>query len=410
MGLGTDHDCDAQLLRDIAKRGGGDCYFSNDPDEIPRIFAQDTFTLARSTFIDQPTPFAVTAGYSLLGAQPNTAPPQLGGYNLCYIRPQANLAAITSDEYKAPVVASWNAGNGRVICYLGEADGKYSGDFAHWKETGDFYSTLARWVAGKHQTLPDEMLLTQEIRDGVCFVQLHLDPARKSELFSALPQVRVLHGVPGAPPTRQTIPLEWKSADLLEAAIPVIGRETVLNTVEIAGQQPVILPAVCLPYSPEFAPDEPGRGAASLAQISATTGGRELVEIPKIWSALPIKSRYVEMAPWLLVVAAILFLSEIFERRTGWLGRALHLTPVAAPRRNAAKNPQEEKEAPATPRVVTQSGIRNTQPTIQPSATPIIPATPAPAAKSAPAKPAAEVSAIDALRKARERAKNRTEK
>jgi hypothetical protein len=119
IGLGTEHDVDANLLKDIARRGSGECYFSNDPDEIPRIFAQDTFTIARSTFIDQPTPFEFTAGYSLLGTQPVSAPPSLGGYNLCYLRPQANLAAVTGDEYKAPVVATWNAGNGRVLCYLG---------------------------------------------------------------------------------------------------------------------------------------------------------------------------------------------------------------------------------------------------------------------------------------------------
>ena len=95
--------------------------------------------------------------------------------------------------------------------------------------------------------------------------------------------------------------LQWKNADLLEAAIPVAGRETVLNTVEISGQQPVTLPPVCLPYSPEFAPDQPGRGAATLAQIATTTGGKEREEIPKIWGELPVKSRYVELAPWLLV-------------------------------------------------------------------------------------------------------------
>jgi hypothetical protein len=31
------------------------CYFTDSPEEIPRLFAQDTFTVARSTFIDQAT-------------------------------------------------------------------------------------------------------------------------------------------------------------------------------------------------------------------------------------------------------------------------------------------------------------------------------------------------------------------
>src|SRR5262249_27197971 len=86
IGLGTERDQDAELLKDIARRGGGECYFSDNPDDIPRLFAQDTFTVARSTFIDQPTAFSTTAGWSLLGGPLASAPPALGGYNLTYIR------------------------------------------------------------------------------------------------------------------------------------------------------------------------------------------------------------------------------------------------------------------------------------------------------------------------------------
>jgi Mg-chelatase subunit ChlD len=411
VGLGTDHDVDANMLKDLAQRGGGECYFSDNPDEIPRIFAQDTFTIARSTFIDQPTPFQITAGYSLLGSSLNSAPPALGGYNLCYIRPQANLAAITTDEYQAPVVASWNAGNGRVLCYLGEADGKFSGDFAKWNQAGEFYATLARWVAGKHQPLPDEMLLTQEIRDGVCFVQLHLDPERKNEPFSNLPRVKILHGLPGTAPAKATVSLQWKNADLLEAAIPMAGRETVLNTVEITGQQPVTLPPACLPYSPEFAPDQPGRGAATLAQIATTTGGKEREEIPKIWGDLPVKSRYVELAPWLLVFSTILFLLEILERRTGWVSRAFG-------RKAAVKVETAEAEAseitparkPIFPWLVRKPARMTLSPATAKAKTAVPVSTTPVESKSVSEKPASAESAIDALRKARERAQRRTDK
>jgi Mg-chelatase subunit ChlD len=412
VGLGTEHDVDAQLLKDIARRGGGECYFSDNPDEIPRIFAQDTFTIARSTFIDQPTPFEITAGYSILGAPLAAAPPPLGGYNLCYLRPQANLAAVTSDEYKAPVVASWNAGNGRVLCCLGEADGKFSGDFASWNQAGEFYATLARWVEGKHQPLPDEMMLTQEIRDGVCFVQLHLDPERQAEPFSNLPRVRVLHGLPGAAPAKESLSLQWKNADLLEAAIPIAGRETVLNTVEISGQQPVTLPAACLPYSPEFAPDQPGRGASALAQIATTTGGKERVEIPKIWNELPVRSRYVELAPWLFVVGTILFLVEILERRTGWVlrlfgrqaaGAQVENEDVEAPKATPARKPVFPWLVRKPVRTTTAPAAARTQTLAPTSAAP---------AETPPTleKPASTESTFDALRKARERAHRRMDK
>jgi Mg-chelatase subunit ChlD len=410
VGLGTEHDCDANMLKDLARRGGGECYFSNDPDEIPRIFAQDTFTIARSTFVDEPTPLQITAGYSLLGSQPASAPPTLGGYNLCYIRPQANLAAVTSDEYKAPVVASWNAGNGRVLCFMGEADGKFSGDFAKWNQAGEFYATLARWVAGKREPLPDDMLLTEQIRDGVCFVQLHLDPSRKGDPFSSLPRVKILHGLPGTAPAKETVSLTWKNADLLEAAVPIAGRETVLNTVEISGQQPVTLPPACLPYSPEFVPDQPGRGAAALAQIAATTGGTERIEIPKMWTELPVKSRYVELAPWLLVTAATLFLLEIFERRTGWFTGLLGHKKVAAKNTEDESPPEAAAHQSVFPWLAKKSASKKNE---QTTASQKIPANGSPTTKQAAPKVADATttdSNLDALRKARERASKRAEK
>jgi hypothetical protein len=412
VGLGTERDVDADILKDVARQGGGQCYFSDSPDEIPRLFAQDTFTVARSTFVDQPTAFQFTPGFSSLGASPPT-PPNLGGYNLCYVRPEANLAAVTSDEYQAPVVSSWNAGNGRVLCFAGEADGKFSGPLAAWKQAGEFYATLARWTAGKRQPLPDDQLLTEEVRDGVCFVQLHLDPERKADPFSALPRVKILRGLAGMPPTKQTLPLDWRNADLLEAAIPMNGRETVLNTVEIPGEQPVTLAPVCLPYSPEFAPEQAGRGAVTLAQIATTSGGKERIEIPQTWTELQVKTRYIEIVPWLLVLSVVLFLLEIFERRTGWVSRfVFRKQPLAASAENEAAAPL----LPGPEHVLKRLVRKRQQKSPAPSSTKVVnretktggPSTPT--TPPAPTQPASTDSNLDAMRKARERADRRTKR
>jgi Mg-chelatase subunit ChlD len=412
VGMGTEHDVDADILKDVAEKGGGQCYFSDTPDDIPRLFAQDTFTVARSTFVDQPTAFQFTPGFSSLGSLP-TAPPNLGGYNLCYVRPEANLAAVTDDEYKAPVVSSWNAGNGRVICFAGEADGKYSGPLAGWNQAGEFYATLARWTAGKHQPLPDDQLLTEEVRDGVCFIQLHLDPERKSDPFSALPHVKILRGVAGMPPMKQTLPLDWKNADLLEATIPMSGRETVLSTVEIPGEQAVTLAPVCLPYSPEFAPEQPGRGAAALTQISATSGGKERLEIPETWSELQIKARYIEIVPWLLVAAVVLFLLEVFERRTGWVSRLFkRQQPAMAVAEAEATAAPARREAEPVFKKLTRK--RKQKDAVRPSPAPAVARketkAEAPKIPTTPTQPASGDSNIDALRKARERADKRTKR
>ena len=52
IGLGSESDSDADLLKDVAYYGNGQIYFSDKPEELPRIFAEDTFTMIRSTFTE----------------------------------------------------------------------------------------------------------------------------------------------------------------------------------------------------------------------------------------------------------------------------------------------------------------------------------------------------------------------
>ncbi|MGB0583032.1 MAG: VWA domain-containing protein, partial [Limisphaerales bacterium] len=329
IGLGTDSDRDAALLKDIAKLGNGNIYFTAKPTELPRIFAQDTFTVARSTFVEEETKVKMTVGIRSIGGSPQWEPPAVGGYNLTYLRQDANLPLLSEDEYKAPIVANWQAGSGRVLCYAGEADGEFAGPISQWEDIGDFYSTLVRWTAGEQQPLPDGMLLTQEVRDGVNYVQLHLDPEREKDPFQGQPEARILHGIPGVTPRKKTLSMDWKNADQLEVVIPVRGRETVLATIAIPGLKPQSLPPVCLPYSPEFAPAQANRGRATLENISATTGGRERIDLSAIWETLIAEAQYIDIAVWLIMAGLLAFLLEVFQRRTGLLTFVEKTRPAA---------------------------------------------------------------------------------
>ncbi len=146
VGLGTEKDCDANLLKDIAKRGGGQCMFTNIAKELPRLFAQDTFLIARSAFLEDPVAVRSTGGLSTITRQSLGEFPKIGGYNLCYLRPTANLAVVSSDENRAPVLSAWQAGLGRVLCYMGEADGKYTARSPAGKMP---VSSSRRWPAGR---------------------------------------------------------------------------------------------------------------------------------------------------------------------------------------------------------------------------------------------------------------------
>ena len=362
IGLGSPYDQDAEFLRDVARRGEGRCFFTDKPEELPRLFAQDTFVVARSTFLDEVTPIRPTAalltltGEGLPG-QGFADPLPVGGYNLCYLRPKATLGVVTLDEYKAPVVASWHAGLGRVLCYTGEADGEYTGPIAKWDRVGPFFTSLARWVAGEAGELPSNMLLTQEVKEGACVLKLHLDPETDSPPFLEMSKVTVLRGLPGERPTAEKATLQWSAAHTLVAEVPLDGRETALCTVEMPDGSRASLPPVCLPYSPECRTEDAHRGRASLEQLAAATGGIERVNLPGIWNDLPRVSRTAEIAPWLLIAAVVVFLLEVLERRMGILSaRRLSLWQKLFERlprykEITAKRPRRHvpKRAPAEP-------------------------------------------------------------
>ncbi len=361
VGLGQPSDQDAELLRDIAHRGGGRIFFTDNPEELPRLFAQDTFVVARSTFVDEPTPIQFTGGAVSLTGRQFATPPPLGGYNLCYLRPEANLGAITVDDYKAPVIASWQAGLGRVLCYTGEADGAYAGAIAKWKDAGELFTSIARWTAGETNTLPGNLLVTEEVRNGVAVVQLHLDPERDGEPFNELPGLSILRGVAGSKPQAEKTALKWTSADTLEAEIPLRGNETALATVEVAGAGRLTLSPVCLPYSPEFKPVEADSGVLALEHLGKATGGRERANLASVWKDLPRLRRMLDMTPWLLAMALLLLLAEVLERRSGMLSlrgfgrlRVRKITDEAGP--VAVRDKSKRRWIPA--RQPTAAGIK----------------------------------------------------
>jgi Mg-chelatase subunit ChlD len=317
VGLGTEKDCDAELLKDIARRGGGQCMFTNIAQELPRLFAQDTFLIARSAFLEDPVAVRSTGGLSAITRQALGEFPKIGGYNLCYLQPSANLAVVSNDENHAPVLAAWQAGLGRVLCYTGEADGKYTGAIAGWKNVGEFFTSLARWTAGKPGELGRGAVPTQEMRNGVCRVELHLDPARQTNPFTSLPSLTTLFARPGETAVAKSTVMQWSSADTLLGEISLNGSQTALPTIDAPGLGQATLTPTCLPYSPEYRPPDAHEGARTLERLAQATGGVERLNLAGVWKDIPRQPRFISTAPYLLLAAVVLFLLEVIERRTG---------------------------------------------------------------------------------------------
>ena len=397
IGLGKPTDSDAAFIEDVAFRGQGRCFFTESAEELPRLFAQDTFVVARSSFLDEPTPVKTTAALiSVLGTQFDMPMP-IGGYNLCYLRDQASLGAVTIDEYEAPVIASWPVGVGRALCYTPQVDGPFTGSIANWNRLGDFYSSMARWVAGDQSDLGPDMLLTQEVKDGSCTIKLYLDPERQSQSLTDLPEVVTLFGTPGKSPQTRKMSMRYLDADTLVADFAIDGTDTYLSTVNIEGHGSTPLWPVCLPYSPEFQPVQDEKGELTLKKLASATGGKERLSLPDIWNDIPKQKQIIYIGRWLLITAVILLLLEVFQRRTGLIATISNIRRIF--------KRQKEQEVEAEP--VTQK-VRSTKPK-KPRKKSAKQTKQKPAAKKKEETPA-ESQLFSAMSTARRKAKARTRK
>jgi len=177
----------------------------------------------------------------------------------------------------------------------------------------------------------------------------------------------------------------------MAVSVPLGGEETALASVDVPGIGRFSLPPACLPYSPEFKPAEPGQGQKVLARLARMTGGAQRTNLAGIWSEIPTRPRYVNLAPWLVVAAILLLLVEVLERRTG-LVSAARLGPIRLRRK-------DEKAGPAAARRPKRRK-KGEKPAAVESAAP------------QPEKPAAEPppGLGDVLDQARRRAKERTDR
>lgn len=346
IGLGSDKDPYAPLLRDIASRGGGRAFFTQDPKKLPQLFAQDTFVVARSSFIDEQTPVRNTGALSALTGRAFTDPLDVGGYNLNYLKPDAQLALVTRDEYTAPLVASWQAGLGRVAVYTGEADGKFTGPIADWPQLGDLLASLTRWTAARDRSLPDTLLARQRLDNGTLLVELMLDPERPEQSLSAEPKVNVLVGQPGQPPQRIELPMRYTEPDTLAARVPLTGTQVAVATLDLGSTGSATLSPARLLYSPEYMPSTRD-GQAALRNLANVTQGQARTELGAIWGDLvPIK-RFQSVAHWLWLAAVVVLMLEVLERRTAWVSQlAIAVRSYRGATRKKATE-DEESEEPA---------------------------------------------------------------
>ncbi|NNC90323.1 MAG: VWA domain-containing protein [Akkermansiaceae bacterium] len=375
IGLGTRADPDAQLLEDIAKRGNGRIFFTSRPLEIPKLFAQETVTVARSAFIEEPVEAQPTGQWSEISPKPFEWLSSVDGYNLSYVREDATPSLVSKDEYLAPLVAHARRGIGRSMAVSFPLGGEHSEMIRGWPAYGDFVQTLGRWLMGFD--LPPGLGLRHRLEGTRLTVDLLYDTEEWSQRFaSEAPRVKLVEGETGGTPYevawKRIAPGHFSMARELDEGVVIRGAVQ-------AGPHAIPFGPLVVGSSAEWSFD-PDR-LKELREVSRLSGGRELLDLSTAWLRPPA-THSTDLRLPLLIAALAIMLFEALITRMGW--KLPVLVPAGArQRRKPAKSRKK------------QAGRRQPRPHESPAPGPVYEApeaaeAPAEAAKKPPpaAKPA----------------------
>lgn len=147
VALGAEQDKDTAFLRQLAERGNGRFYLTDDATALPQIFSTETMKVAQSSLVEEPflavpsKPNAITSGLDWGQS------PLLLGYNATKPKPTADLLLAT--ERGEPLLATWRYGLGQAAAFTSDAKSRWAAEWLTWPGYGKFWTQMVRGLMRK---------------------------------------------------------------------------------------------------------------------------------------------------------------------------------------------------------------------------------------------------------------------
>ena len=300
-------EADLPLLRDIARISGGRTFVTNSASEVKRIFADESRIATKRAQVDHPFTPTLSGYFAPLARLDLSATPQLLGYVATTLRTGAQQ--VMTAENKQPLLGVWRYGLGQAAVFASDADGSWAREWVKWPDYPRLWSGVVRQLMRDRTS--SALTIDGKVIDGSLEVVAELDEAHAKNAKNldvevyATDSATVSHRVemtrtgPGQLRGRTpwssdgSIVLNAKAQDgsaLLGAAVRVVDQ--------------VITPELVL-----------GDDEALLATIAQLSGG-EVVSIDNLEQASSSSGQHrVPLAPWMLALALIVFLVDLFVKR-----------------------------------------------------------------------------------------------
>jgi uncharacterized membrane protein len=307
-------EADRSLLEMVADLGGGRFYATNDPNNIPQIFVQETSQVARTNLIEEPfRPVPRRRSQTTAGID-WTSVPYLLGYVQTRARPSAEVLLET--ESGEPLLARWRQGLGRVAVFTSDIKNRWSVEWVRSRVYPQFWAQVVRDMM--RVRTEDALAMNVEVRNGEA--HLSVDAIDSADRFiNGLTSVAEVTSPGGE---TRTVELLQTAAGRYEATLPLteFGPWQIQAEHSRDGDTVAISNAsLTYPYPDELQVVEPrpelGRRAVELARGSINPApealwdpGDDLAEFQR------------ELWPMVLFIALALLIVDLLTRRVRLFG------------------------------------------------------------------------------------------
>jgi Ca-activated chloride channel homolog len=300
---------DTQLLEQIARVGKGRYYLTEDPAQVPQIFARETTMASKSAIDEQPfVPQVIRATHALADLDIEAAPFLLG-YVMTRAKPTSEV--ILATEKGDPLLAWWRYGLGMAAAFTSDAKSRWAAEWITWPGYGKFWTQVVRQTMRSSDARGMHAEIVRRGPSADMTVDLTDATGRfvnqaEVELTVIGPQLR-----PEKATLQQTAPGRYTAR--FDASVP-----GAYHLELSAGQHGQTLyrqsRGLMVGYSDELRIRPVNESL--LQQIAAVSGGRyspepaEVFDQPGRWAIRPVP-----LWPWLLSIAAWLVLLDVALRR-----------------------------------------------------------------------------------------------
>lgn len=299
------------LMKRIAQYGGGLFHHTYDPSTLPQIVLQQIQEKPTDEpLVERDFMPVVTRGSALLAGFPMRAYPTLKGYIETELKRGGELdLAIPREDRRPPLLASWSYGKGKAVAFTTDLEGRWSRNWIQWDGLQRFWETVLDWLRPRREALPaHEVRVNLYGNQPVLDLYVYDDASKASQFRYSLSGT----GGPRNGSLGRLAPGHYQMT--LPVSVP--GDYRIELAEDGPGRQFKFPPVVyTLPYNPDREIPRAEFNLPLLEQLAQATGGEINPQSPEAIQKQDLIRTYQPIRQPLIILAAVLFIMEIFIRR-----------------------------------------------------------------------------------------------